>query len=214
MQDINRKEKTMLQKDDTLKTYRRLRPTWKQMANAVDRIVVGSIGDGNNAIPFVADGFWLLTNAILPEGLIDEVNAKRGQWERSLQLGETHIKADEALGIHATSTEGVIPAEPIAMRTFRDKVSTHGKNDILILRTANRDIGVNPRKARWVERYNEDKGQWFVGEGKYEALRYVVDGKVAGLLMPFAHESRHSSNWRYDKWGIKWNKETRRYEEL
>jgi len=143
----------MLPKDDTLKSYRRLRPTWKQMANAVDRIVVGTIGDGENAIPFVADGFWLLTNAILPEGLIHE------QWEHSLQLSETHIKANESLGKQATSTEGTSPAEPIAMRTFRDKPSTDGTNDILILRTADRDIGVNPRKARWVERYNEDKGQ-------------------------------------------------------
>jgi len=198
----------MLQQDNTLKSYRRLRPTWKQMANAVDRITIGKIytkdhqeNDGNGDIPFVADGFWMLTNATLPEGL-------------EVKVMERDLKPDDPIAKKATKTDYLIFAEPIAIRTYEDKVSFHGEHDILILRTAGRDIGVNPRKARWVERHGKDKGRWFAEESRFAPLRYIVDGKVAGLLMPYAYEARYSGKWRYESWGIKWNEETRRYELL
>lgn len=199
----------MLTKNEaSLKSYRRLRPSWKQMATNAPKFAIGSIDEG---IPFVGDNFWLLVNATLPDEARKIMEGKRkwsggGLIKQSELLREYH----SALAEQATTANGVVLAKPIALRTDNGKgVTAWGGNDILVLRTIGRDIGVNPRKARWVEKHGKDAGAWYAEpDNNCTPLRYIVDGKVVGLLMPY---NLGSVGQGWQKWGLRWDKEAERY---
>lgn len=199
----------LLPRDDaSLSQYKRLRPTWKGIASVTERFVVSQADHDRNTITAVSDGFWLLLNATLPEEA-RQIVAKNAEYWRGNGCGvvEQNLTLDDA-GVRLN--RGMLPAEYVSLRTERGKVGHSGNDDILVLRTTARDIGVNPRKARWIELWGEDKGHWVAdAEVAYYPLQYIMpDGKMVGLLMPYAHKHGY---WQLEKWGIAYDSASRMY---
>lgn len=193
--------------EDSLRSYKRLRPSWKGMVRRTDRLVVNK-PDGE--IQFVSDGFWLLVNATLPEGVVEAEQARRDRWNQ-LTVGETTLSPDESLGKSATTLDGSIPATAICVLMEGDKFTTSKyKTELLILRSEVRDTAVNVRLARWVEKWGEDKGEWWVDEDKPHApLQYAVDGEVVGILMPIYFDDI-PYGWG-EKYRVGYDKENKRF---
>lgn len=193
--------------EDSLRSYKRLRPSWKGMVRRTDRLVV-NLPDGE--IQFVSDGFWLLVNATLPEGVVFTEQARRDRWNQ-LTVGNLNLNPDEQLGKSATTLDGSIPATAICALKEGDKFTTSKyKTDFLILRSEARDMAVDVRLARWVEKWGGDKGKWWMDRDKSHApLQYAVGGEVVGMLMPIYFDSV-PYGWG-EKYGVGWDKENKRF---
>jgi hypothetical protein len=186
----------------SLVKYKRLRPTWQGVARTMSSFLRVSTANGNGAATFVSDGFWLLVDATLPDE-IRPIIAKRREESFGYGTGIEESSIPLPIPEHAR----LLPAKLVSVLTEGERVSASGKCDALILRTSECDIAVNPRFARWVEKWGDDKGQWYVDPDMLGSpLRYICDGELVGLLMPF----REQGYWLREL-GLGFDRDRRRY---
>lgn len=152
--------------------YRRMRPSWPAYWG---RFMVGRV-DG---MSYVSDNIWILVNAVLS----DDERRGREVERRDIDPGDFSY-----LTKPLCSLEGCCPAEYF-----------FAGREWVVLRSEKRDILVDARSARWVERHC-GQGQWYIG-GPSEPARYTVDGQVTGVLMPRkadAFDARRDMGLGYD----------------
>jgi hypothetical protein len=192
---------------DSLTRYKCLRPSWKSIAEVTGTFVVSQENAETGTITGVSDGYWFLVGATLPDEAREIAKRNAESWSG---YGEG-VKEKDVTWVDCKVEIGrrILLAHPVALRTWEKKVSASGYNDVLIFRTSVRDIAVNPRKARWVEKWGDYKGQWYAdAESPHLPLRYVVDGKIAGLLMPLKVINEEKLRKQL---GLEYDRETERF---